>query len=87
MKSFVIGLALLVASASVLADTRPSKQLVEQYIKQAQAEQEIAAQVEGYAQQLSANTDPEAKAQIVKYLNATIGWNTIKDQYAICSPR
>jgi len=82
MKSFVIGLALLVASASVLADTRPSKQLVEQYIKQAQAEQEIAAQVEGYAQQLSANTDPEAKAQIVKYLNATIGWNTIKDQYA-----
>lgn len=45
MKSFVIGLALLVASASVLADTRPSKQLVEQYIKQAQAEQEIAAQV------------------------------------------
>lgn len=82
MKSFVIGLALLVASASVLADTRPSKQLVEQYIKQAQAEQEIAAQVEGYAQQLSANADPETKAQIVKYLNAMIGWNTIKDQYA-----
>lgn len=82
MKSFVIGLALLVASANVLADTRPSKQLVAQYIKQAQAEQEITAQVEGYAQQLSANADPEAKAQIVKYLNATIGWNTIKDQYA-----
>lgn len=82
MRSFVIGFVLLVVSASVLADTRPSKQLVEQYIKQAQAEQQISAQVEGYAQQLSANADPEAKAQIVKYLNATIGWNTIKDQYA-----
>jgi hypothetical protein len=83
MKSLAIGIALLVASASTLAGSSPSKELVEQYLKQAQAEQLAAAEVNGYAQQLGANASPEEKAQIVKYLEATIGWNAIKDQYAL----
>lgn len=82
MKSLVIGIALLITSACTFADSPPSKQLVEQYIKQAQAEQAINAEIEGYARQLSANARAEDKARMEEYLNATMGWNAIKDQYA-----
>lgn len=82
MKSLVIGLALIITSASTFADIPPSKQLVEQYIKQAQAEKAINAEIEGYAQQLSANAGADEKARMAEYLNAAMGWNVIKDQYA-----
>ncbi len=82
MKSFLTTLALLFACATALADTAPSKQLIEQYLKVAEPEKSIAAQVEGYADQLAAGARAEDRAQLLQYLNATIGWATIKDQYA-----
>jgi hypothetical protein len=82
MKSLVIGLTLIIISASTFAGTTPSKQLVEQYIQQEQAEKAINAEIEAYVQQLSADATPEERARIVEYLNASMGWNAIKDQYA-----
>lgn len=82
MKSIVIGIAALAVVASALADTRPSRQLVEQYLEQAHSEKAATAQVDGYVAQLAASASPEEKARMRDYLNATIGWKAIKDQYA-----
>jgi len=82
MKSVLFGLAFFICSFAANADGSPSKQLVEEYVKQSQAEETISAEIEAYARQLGAEASPEEKARIVEYLNAAMGWNAIKDQYA-----
>ena len=82
MKPVALALTLLLGITSAMAETPPSPQLVRQYLQQAQPEKAIAAEVEGYAQQLGAHVRPEDKAQLREYLDATIGWNAIKDDYA-----
>jgi hypothetical protein len=82
MKIFACGLVLCFASTLALADTAPNRKLVEQYIEQARLEQQTTAQVEGYAEQLTANGTPEQKDKLVQYLSQSMGWNAIKDQYA-----
>lgn len=80
MKPLLAALALLFACAA-FAET-PSKPLIDQYLKLAQPEKTIAAEVDGYANQLGVGLGPEDKAQLLHYLNASIGWAAIKDQYA-----
>ena len=81
MKSLLATLALLLACAAAFAEP-PGKQLIDQYLKLAQPEKAIAAEVEGYANQLGADLGPEDRAQLRQYLDATVGWAAIKDQYA-----
>jgi len=82
MRPFFKGAVLLAVSASVFGATPPGKQLVEQYIERTQAEQVVTAEIESYAEQLGSNVDPKTKERLLQYLNAAMGWDAIKDQYA-----
>lgn len=82
MKLAALSTALCLFTGSALADTQPSPRLIEQYLKQAKVQQLIEAEVNAYATQLGANATPEEKNQLLKYLNGTMGWNVIKEQYA-----
>jgi hypothetical protein len=83
MKSIALALLFLFGTTVSYAEGTPSKQLVAQYIAAAQVEKMIAAQVEGY---VAGYTQEPAlrgmdKTRIAEYMNATLGWQGIKDQY------
>lgn len=82
MKTRIVGFVLLAVSSFACADSAPDKKLVDQYLKATQAEQLVAAQIDGAILQYGANAPPEAKAMMGQFYNAAMGWDTVKDQYA-----
>jgi hypothetical protein len=67
---------------SAIAQTTPTPSLVDEYLKASRTQETITAQADGYLQQLGVGVPAEAKAQYSKYVNATMGWDALKEQYA-----
>ncbi len=82
MKILITVVMFLVVVSNTFANEGTQKTLVDQYIKAVRAEQAISAEIDASVRQYTANSSPEQKAQIERFFNESIGWNSIKDQYA-----
>lgn len=70
--------ALLAASATTQATT---KELAEKYLRSTQVPEMLQAQVDGYADQYTKGQDPASRKRIHEFLQRTMGWDALKDEY------
>jgi hypothetical protein len=75
-------LACLVLSSSAFGDEKADKKLAIEYLRMSRFEQIIDATVDSYSQSMFKDMSSEDRAKFKEAMNATMGWEAIKDQLA-----
>lgn len=70
--------ALVMAGLNAQATT---KELAEKYLRATQVPQMLQAQVDSYVNQYAKGQDPAYRSRIHDYLQRTMGWDALKDEY------
>jgi hypothetical protein len=82
VRTFALGVAVLCACGAACAGTPPGKDLVEHFLSAAGIEEAFNGQIDAYTEMLGDKMPSAEKKRALEYMNATMGWNAIKEPYS-----